>query len=266
MSVLPDVKSLIAACVVFGLCHALQPLDCCAQGGIRVVHESSHQGGQHSVKIRSLGLWSEKSTTWLMDVSRDNKPFMSDYTFSPFYAWTCIERGQSRWISKRILHFRNLSAQGRGIATSIVNHTGKSIPYVELRVRSVDAKGYPHSPSAILIFDTDHGVSTDTWPEIFPGAEYFVVQCECQGDVATAHFKVPTKRGWPHDIDLDDDRKRVKIQLTASGTFIDGGVFERVTDNDARRLVPDGERLHLTERRYEAVKLLNPPSVSDAKK
>jgi len=184
-----------------------------------------------------------------MNVSRDGKPFMRRYVFSPFYAWTCVERGNAHWASESTLHFRNLSAQGREIEAGLLNKTDKTVPYVEVWVRSVDANGYPHSPSIFLVFDTESGDRPEILPEIFPGAEYFMVRCEVQGKAATSRFVIPSRRGWPHDVDLDDVRKNIKIELTANGPVIDGGDFETLSDEEAKTLVPDGVRLHLREAR-----------------
>ncbi len=240
------------------LAFAVTPLQSLAQGGERVDYQGSHSTERYHVTIRAIGAFSEKTTSWYMDVSdKASKPLISDYVFSPFYAWTCIVRGKAYWASDSVLHFMNLSAQGRCVDFKLKNKTEHALPYTEVWVRSVDREGYPHSPSICLFFDMKNGESQKFWPEIFPGAEYFMVRCEVEGKMASSHFRVPAKQGWPHDIDLDDPGKHISIELLPSGPLIHGGAFEALTLQEANALAPDGPRLHLSEGRGQPYKVLD---------
>ncbi len=219
-----------------------------AQGFEETTYEGQAEGGTLSAAVTVAGAFSEKYWRWTLNVARDGTPFLSDYPLSPFYSWTCIQRGRSRWESKSVLSFMNLSAQGRAVSVHVTNTTGKAVPCMEVWVKSVAADGYPHSPSLSLILDAHAGTTHSVRPEIFPGAEYFTVKCVAGNQSADMAVRVPARRDWPHDIDLDDPKKRIRIKLSADGPSIDGGAFEALTAGDLEALVPGGPRLHLSEK------------------
>jgi hypothetical protein len=224
---------------------------CGFAGYTEVQYQDSSPKGTYDAKVRVHAGPSEKYSWWSMDVARNGQAFISDYFFSPFYAWTCVDRGKAEWASESVLHFMNLSAQGRLIHVEFQNDTSERLEYAELWVRSVDVRGYPHSPSILFLFDVDKAKALLARPEIFPGAEYFMIRCESQGKIATARFKIPSKRGAPHDVNLDRRRHRILVTLSPTGLAIDGGGFEEVTPPMAEELVPDGVRLHLTEEKRD---------------
>ena len=154
--------------------------------------------------------------------------------------------------------FSNLAAQGRQIDVHLKNKTEKPLPYAELWMRSIDRQGYPHAPSISLLFNLEKDQRATLYPEIFPGAEYFMIACESGGKTTTAYYKVPARKGWPHDIDLDDPKKRLVVALTADGPTIDGGAFQVLNEQEKKALVPEGRRLHLTEKRSAPFQIANP--------
>jgi len=250
----------------FFLLGASLILLCGFSGYTDVPYQGSSPKGTYDVKVTMHAGPSERWSWWSMDVVRNGKTFISDYYYSPFYALTCVNRGKAKWASESVLHFMNLSTQGRLIDMAFRNRTNGSVKYAELWVRSVDSKGYKHSPSIFHLFDIQKDKALTARPEIFPGAEYFMIRCECQGKTATARFKIPSRRGWPHDIDLDDPLKRIHITLNTSGLAIDGGAFQELTPQKAKEMVPGGARLPLIEeKRDHRKKKQNKPDAGDGK-
>lgn len=236
-------RNLLAGAVLIFLCGF--------SGYTKVQYQGSSPKGTYDAKVTMHAGPSEKNSWWSLDIARNGQAFISDYYFSPFYAWTCVDRGKARWTSESVLHFRSFSAQGRNVHVSFQNDTNEPVEYAELCVRSVDSKGYPHSPSMIFLFDADKEKALLARPEIFPGAEYFTVKCECRGKTATGRFKVPSMRGAPHDVNLDPTGHRIRITLSPTGLAIDGGSFEEVTPQKAKQMVPGGVRLHLAEEKRD---------------
>lgn len=192
---------------------------CGFSGYTEVQYQDSSPKGTYDAKVTVHAGPSEKYSWWSMDVTRNGQAFISDYLFSPFYAWTCVDRGKAKWASESVLHFMNLSAQGRQIHIEFQNDTNERVEYAELWVRSVGARGYPHSPSILFLFDVDKAKALPARPEIFPGAEYFMIRCESRGKIATARFKIPSKRGAPHDVMAISLRQDPLLQRHGSQTI-----------------------------------------------
>lgn len=221
------------------------------QGGDFVVYEGRSPTAAYEARVTMHEGPGEKYSWWEMDVRKDGRPLVSGCYFSPFYAWTCVNRGRAKWVEDSFLQFTCFSAQGRNIGIRLRNASGGTVTNVEVMVRSMDAKGYPHSPAIFEGFDVRDGREAVLWSEIFPGAEYFVVRCECRGQTAVARFRIPFKPGAPHDIDDGTDpRKEVTVTLTPQGPVI-SGTFDALTDPQARALVPGKERLHLIEEKRD---------------
>lgn len=215
-------------------------------GYTEVQYQASSPKGTYDARITIHAGPSEKYSWWSMDVTREGVPVLSDYFLSPFYAWTCVQRGTGGWASDSVLHFANLSCQGRKMATLISNETDETVSKVELWVRSVDSNGYPHSASLILAFDVPPKEHLRVYPEVFPGAEYLFLRCESGGEEAIARFRVPRAQGAPHDISFGRGH-RVTVTIAGEAPVIDGGGLDAISEQQALELVPGGVRLHLVE-------------------
>ena len=133
---------------------------CGFSGYTDIAYQSASPEGTYNVEVTLRAGPSERYSQWLMDVSREGAPFLSDYNIRPFYALTCVNDGKARWLSDSVLHFFSYGAgQARVVTVSVRNTTDKAIPFTEVWIRSVDQNAYSHCPGICLFFDIPAGSS-----------------------------------------------------------------------------------------------------------
>ncbi len=226
---------------------------CGFAGYTEVTHHKASPKGTYNVKVTLQAGPSARYSKWLMDVARQDAPFLSDYKIRPFYALSCVEHGKVRWLSDSVLHLYSYgSGQGRVFSTTVSNATDKAIPLAEVWIRSVDPNGYSHCPGICFFFDTPAGERRriNPGPLAYAGGEYFLVGCEQNQDkFAVARFKVP-KPVSAHAPYIPFRAHHVNINLTDDGPVIEcGGGLESITEQEAKALVHEEVGLPLVETR-----------------
>ena len=239
---------------VYGAVALFTAHACALTGHDEIAYQGTSPEGTYAASVTAHWGPSEQYSWWSLDVTRQGKPFLSDVYLSPFYGWTCVSNGRAFWEVEHLIHFHSPGAgQGRVVSLDVSNATDGPIPLAEIQMRSVDEKGFSHCPTYLLLVDLPPGKSVrpSPCPMIHAGSRYVRLHCEFNNKTNTAIFAIPTgcKPSAPYlPLKLEH---QITVMLTADGPTINGGAFQRLTEQEANALVKGKVFLPLVEEKRD---------------